>query len=165
MNGLNHRTFSTRKIRDESFWPGLSENSNHWSSCFYTASALASVFQIDDLQTFWNSKQRTLKGMGRCLDTYNVRVRNRGTRCNQTFSVAYYIDQFSQAIQWLLLEMVWKANEESTWSTPLLEKLSSRERVRSGEWNFECFSWPTWKSTGLLKIASIEVYGPRTPPP
>ncbi len=56
--------------------------------------------------------------MGRCLDTYSTRVRNRGTRYNQTFSVAYYFDRFSQAIKCLLLEMGWKANEELTRSTP-----------------------------------------------
>ena len=56
--------------------------------------------------------------MGRCLDTYSTRVRNRGTRYNQTFSVSYYFDRFSQAIQCLLLEMGWKANEELTRSTP-----------------------------------------------
>ena len=162
---MNHRTFSTSKIRDETFWPGLSETSNHWSSCFYTASALASVFQIDDLQTFWNSKQRTLDWMGRCLDTYSAWVRNRGTRYNQTFSIAYYFDRFSQAIKCLLLEMGWKANEESTRSTPFLKKIISCERERSGEWTFECFSWSTWNNNGFLKLANIEVYGPRTAPP
>ena len=71
--------------------------------------------------------------MGRCLDTYRAWVRKRETRYNQTFSIAYYFERFSQAIKCLLLEMGWKANEESTRSTPLLEKFSSRERVRSGE--------------------------------